>query len=67
MDQDILVVSVRMMIISRVNPLMNLDPNTKAFLRKHLDPVFGYPSFVRFCWQTVKTILADKDAIECEW
>lgn len=31
-----------------------------------LDPVFGFPTFVRFCWSTTQTIL-DNDAVDCEW
>ncbi|XP_053211040.1 ribonuclease H2 subunit A-like [Panonychus citri] len=42
------------------------DPKTKAFLQKNMDPVFGYPSFVRFSWSTADSILESK-AIECEW
>lgn len=43
-----------------------LDDVTKKFLRKILDPVFGFPTFVRFCWSTVTTLL-DGDAAECVW
>lgn len=42
------------------------DEPTKKFLRHILDPIFGFPTFVRFCWSTVKVLL-DKDAVECEW
>ncbi|XP_025018071.1 ribonuclease H2 subunit A isoform X2 [Tetranychus urticae] len=42
------------------------DPKTKAFLQNNLDPVFGFPSFVRFSWSTANEILESK-AIECEW
>jgi len=28
------------------------DPDTKAWLRKNVDPIFGFPSFVRFSWST---------------
>ena len=45
---------------------MSADPATKAFLVKVLDPVFGFPTFVRFCWSTAQTIL-DKQAVECVW
>ena len=33
------------------------DEKTKAWLAENVDPVFGYPSIVRFSWQTTKTIL----------
>lgn len=42
------------------------DQPTKDFLKKILDPVFGFPTFVRFCWSTAKVILDDK-AINCEF
>ncbi|OCT90463.1 hypothetical protein XELAEV_18019079mg [Xenopus laevis] len=36
------------------------DPKTKEWLSRHLDPVFGYPQFVRFSWSTAQTILDNK-------
>ena len=33
------------------------DPYTKQWLAENQDPVFGFPNFVRFSWQTVKTLL----------
>ncbi|XP_054167201.1 ribonuclease H2 subunit A-like [Oppia nitens] len=42
------------------------DPKTKKFLSQTMDPLFGFTSFVRFSWSTIKTIL-DEKAIECEW
>lgn len=42
------------------------DPTTKEWLRRTLDPVFGFPSLVRFSWQTCKTILEEK-AVEFVW
>ncbi|KAG8537962.1 hypothetical protein GDO81_023504 [Engystomops pustulosus] len=42
--------------------LHSTDPKTKEWLAKHLDPVFGYPQFVRFSWSTAQTILDDKAA-----
>ncbi|KAK0556654.1 hypothetical protein OC846_000973 [Tilletia horrida] len=33
------------------------DPNTTAFLRATLDPVFGWPGITRFSWQTIRTML----------
>jgi ribonuclease H2 subunit A len=44
------------------------DPTTKRFLETSLDRVFGYPSLVRFDWQTTKTILADsKKCAQVTW
>lgn len=37
-----------------------LDPKTKAWLLKYLDPVFGYPQFVRFSWSTAQTLMESK-------
>uniref|UniRef100_A0A8D0VFU4 Ribonuclease n=1 Tax=Sus scrofa TaxID=9823 RepID=A0A8D0VFU4_PIG len=44
------------------------DPKTKAWLRKHVDPVFGFPQFVRFSWRTAQSIL-EKEAedVTCMW
>lgn len=42
------------------------DPKTKAWLRKHVEPVFGFPQFVRFSWSTAQTIL-EKDAESVIW
>jgi len=33
------------------------DPTTKAWIEGSVDPVFGYPSVVRFSWGTCKTAL----------
>lgn len=42
------------------------DPVTKAWLRQHVDPVFGFPDFVRFSWSTAKNAL-ESEAVEVEW
>lgn len=42
------------------------DPKTKAWLRKHVDPVFGFPQFVRFSWSTAQAIL-QKEAEGVTW
>ncbi|XP_066564032.1 ribonuclease H2 subunit A [Amia ocellicauda] len=42
------------------------DPKTKAWMAKYLDPVFGYPQFVRFSWSTAQTIL-DGKAVAVHW
>ncbi|XP_046899548.1 ribonuclease H2 subunit A isoform X2 [Hypomesus transpacificus] len=42
------------------------DPKTKAWMLKYLDPVFGYPQFVRFSWSTAQTLL-DSKAVPVHW
>ena len=42
------------------------DAVTKAWLRKNMDPVFGFPSLVRFSWSTSKK-LVDSEAVDVEW
>ncbi|KAM4603626.1 ribonuclease H2 subunit A isoform 1-T2 [Polymixia lowei] len=42
------------------------DPKTKAWLLKYLDPVFGYPQFVRFSWSTAQTLM-DNKAVTVHW
>lgn len=42
------------------------DPRTKAWLRCHVDRIFGYPSFVRFSWSTARAIL-DREAVQVTW
>lgn len=36
------------------------DPKTKAWLPENMHPLFGFPSLVRFSWQTCKDILGNK-------
>ena len=43
-----------------------VDPNTQAWLKTAVDPVFGFPSVVRFSWTTVKMIL-EKNAYSVKW
>ncbi|KAL9933665.1 hypothetical protein V8E36_007323 [Tilletia maclaganii] len=33
------------------------DPNTLAFLKATLDPIFGWPGIARFSWGTIRTML----------
>nr|XP_008505487.1 PREDICTED: ribonuclease H2 subunit A [Equus przewalskii] len=42
------------------------DPKTKAWLRRHVEPVFGFPQFVRFSWRTAQSIL-EKEAEDVVW
>ncbi|XP_038627185.1 ribonuclease H2 subunit A [Tachyglossus aculeatus] len=42
------------------------DPKTKEWLSRNLDPVFGFPQFVRFSWSTAQTIL-DREAVPVRW
>lgn len=42
------------------------DPQTKAWLSSHMDPVFGYPTVVRFSWATCREIL-DSKAVDVQW
>ena len=42
------------------------DPKTQAWLKTHIDPIFGYPKLVRFSWATVKLML-EKDAYAVKW
>ncbi|KAK9540085.1 hypothetical protein VZT92_002555 [Zoarces viviparus] len=42
------------------------DPKTKAWLLKYLDPVFGYPQFVRFSWSTAQTLM-DSKGVTVHW
>ncbi|GIY42827.1 ribonuclease H2 subunit A [Caerostris darwini] len=42
------------------------DPLTKKFLANNIDPVFGFPQFVRFSWSTAEKIL-ENSAAKVEW
>uniref|UniRef100_A0A2K5F770 Ribonuclease n=1 Tax=Aotus nancymaae TaxID=37293 RepID=A0A2K5F770_AOTNA len=42
------------------------DPKTKVWLKEHVEPVFGFPQFVRFSWRTAQTIL-EKEAKDVIW
>lgn len=45
---------------------VSLDPNTQAWLKTAVNPVFGFPDLVRFSWTTVKVIL-EKSAHSVKW
>jgi ribonuclease H2 subunit A len=40
--------------------MLILDPATKSWLLNHLDPVFGFPTLVRYSWSTCSKLLEDK-------
>ncbi|XP_069738496.1 ribonuclease H2 subunit A isoform X1 [Phaenicophaeus curvirostris] len=42
------------------------DPKTKQWLRRHLQPVFGFPGFVRFSWGTAQELLR-REGVPVEW
>lgn len=42
------------------------DPETKGWLENHVDPVFGFPSLVRFSWSTCTNILKDR-GVRVRW
>ncbi|TNV76956.1 hypothetical protein FGO68_gene1944 [Halteria grandinella] len=42
------------------------DPKAKQWLKRNFDPVFGFPTLVRFSWKTCSTILEDNKA-NVEW
>ncbi|KAF7312264.1 Ribonuclease [Mycena indigotica] len=46
--------------------LQSLDPKTKAWLQRTLEPVFGLPKVVRFSWSTVKVLL-EKEGKAVKW
>ena len=41
-----------------------IDPDTKEWLTKTFDDVFGYPNLVRFGWETSKRILEEMSPIQ---
>ncbi|KAI8807983.1 ribonuclease HII [Cladochytrium replicatum] len=42
------------------------DPATKKWLNDHIDPVFGFPSIIRFSWSTCERLL-EKNAARITW
>ena len=43
------------------------DPVTVRFLNSRIHPIFGFPSVVRFSWQTVTNLLKDHGALTVEF
>jgi len=42
------------------------DPKTKGWMTKAFDPVFGFPSIIRFSWSTTTTLL-DNYGVAVQW
>ncbi|XP_059689068.1 ribonuclease H2 subunit A [Gavia stellata] len=42
------------------------DPKTKEWLRRHLEPVFGFPQLVRFSWGTARELL-QRGGVPVKW
>jgi len=42
------------------------DPTTKEWLRNNMDPVFGFPSLLRFSWKT-SSVLLEQGAVDIFW
>ncbi|KAI9190006.1 hypothetical protein H9P43_001439 [Blastocladiella emersonii ATCC 22665] len=42
------------------------DPNTVAWLKRTLDPVFGWPGVIRFSWSTTENLLKN-DVVVDDW
>eukprot|EP01105_Mastigella_eilhardi_P005471 TRINITY_DN17170_c0_g1_i1.p1 TRINITY_DN17170_c0_g1~~TRINITY_DN17170_c0_g1_i1.p1 ORF type:complete len:289 (-),score=58.17 TRINITY_DN17170_c0_g1_i1:95-961(-) len=42
------------------------DPDTQKWLKSNIDPVFGYPSVMRFSWKTCQSIL-NNEAAPVKW
>lgn len=42
------------------------DEKTKAWALKHFDPVFGWPSIVRFSWAPARDAL-ERDGVKIQW
>ena len=38
------------------------DPKSRRFLDSHMDPVFAFPSIVRFSWQTAYRMIDEKNS-----
>lgn len=44
-----------------------IDPVTVQFLESVMDPVFGFPTFIRFSWSTASRMLHEKQAVPVIW
>lgn len=46
---------------------MLIDPITQEWLATNTDPVFGFPSVVRFSWSTAANILSSDASLSVKW
>ena len=46
-----------MMLIFALSLFVGSDPRTVAWLERHFDPIFGYPSIARQSWGTVRQLI----------
>ena len=53
------VISSTDQLIVLLTPCVIIDPVTQGWLASNKDPVFGFPSLVRFSWSTAANILSD--------
>ena len=52
----------------RLHTHNHADADTKAWLVGNLNPVFGFPSVVRFSWATTKRLLeGEAEAVPVQW
>jgi ribonuclease H2 subunit A len=49
------------------NMYLMVDPTTKAFLANSMQPLFGFPTFVRFSWSTIGKLIQEKGGVEIAW
>lgn len=40
------------------------DEKTITWLKKHMDPIFGFPDIVRFSWKTCETLIMEKVTVD---
>jgi len=43
------------------------DPITKQWLKENLEPLFGYPTLIRFSWSTIDNMLETQNAHVVAW
>ena len=54
--------------VAVAHAIPHADADTKAWLVSNLNPVFGFPSVVRFSWATTKRLLeGEAEAVPVQW